>query len=773
MLIKKQCDENINHSIGSETQKDDFFVKQNVDEDETIEGVANKESIGTSQDSNALVKIATVERPTKFENDCVEVNTEVREVFSIFTDQGVKMNTRDAIRPKKGFKALFCSQKAKAKPFRENIILSNRFAPLNEDEGQFTLSVHTEEANKMLMIGKRNLFHVRKVKQSSRKINHEKVDSCVPNSSKIKYMRSDLKSFETENRFDVLKGNEKMDSGSVLKAYGILRKAKQSLKRCKKCNYKKRTCALDPKSCKATHSICFKCKKIGHFPKSMSCKANKISKSKCCSNNQHSRQWKKDVLLLVTKRIFLLETLAKMAELRRVEEQRLKEIRRIEEQRLKELITMDLIPFLLMFIFVNPDIFYPKAGKNDDAEAILKQATLCAKRFSKDNQQFSQFDFAKYCSKKINKVILNRKMENVNWNTITNLVDVYNQGDIQQCLKENFTNHCQEGKIIYETVGVQNSNPVTNIIHSNDQIMDNIDALKRIKLCGGGDHVCKYFKDKEYENYNENLYRTNIDKLVSREDVCQDNSKLPQLDGLEDQDLRKPEKHIYGINCEIREIVQLINFIRSFNFLWITPKSHWMCSQKQRCFFCYIRSSCLRLRKERKRGPKNIQLNEYANQLDQYMTILNWDCLENLSDFPIFIENTLRLIHTRENISPFFHTEDPNCNNCKHSSESIIIKIENVKLVESDEALEMKDLIEMALLKRNQNQKCCHKMITYDNLEDLCIIVQLSHADSVNIIDGEKFHGSEVLYRSHSEIHEVIENQAFFRYDNLNVQTRK
>ena len=215
MLIKKQCDENINHSIGSETQKDDFFVKQNVDEDETIEGVANKKSIGTFQDSNALVKIATVERPTKFENDCVEVNTEVREVFPIFTDQSVKMNIRDAIRPKKGFKALFCSQKAKAKPFRENIILSNRFAPLNEDEGQFTLSVHTEEANKMLMIGKRNLFHVRKVKQSSRKINHEKVDSCLPNSSKIKYMRSDLKSFETENSFDVLKGNEKMDVGSV------------------------------------------------------------------------------------------------------------------------------------------------------------------------------------------------------------------------------------------------------------------------------------------------------------------------------------------------------------------------------------------------------------------------------------------------------------------------------------------------------------------------------------------------------------------------------
>ena len=405
VLIKKPHDENINQS-----QKEDSFVKQNVGEYEAIEGVANKKIVGTFQDNDKFVKIAT--EPTKYEGDCVKVSTEVEEVFSIFADQGVKMNTRDAVRPKKGFKANFLIKKSETKPFRENILLSNRFALLNEDEGQCTLRMHTDEACKMLMIGKRNIFHVRKDEQLCRKINHKKEDLSIPNISKNMYMRSYLKSFKTENRVDVLKGNEEMDLESVLKVNDILRKAKHSLKKCKKCNNKKRTCALDPKSCKATHSVCFKCRKIGHFPKSMSCKSNRVSKSKCSPYNQHSRQWKKDVLLLVTKRIYLLETLAKMAELRRVEEQRLKEIRRIEEQRLKELITMDLIPFLLMFIFVNPDIFYPKAGKNDDAEAILKQATLCAKRFSKDNQQFSQFDFAKYCSKKLNKVILNRKMEN-------------------------------------------------------------------------------------------------------------------------------------------------------------------------------------------------------------------------------------------------------------------------------------------------------------------------------------------------------------------------
>ena len=173
----------------------------------------------------------------------------------------------------------------------------------------------------------------------------------------------------------------------------------------------------------------------------MSCKKNRGSKVKGCSSYQHSKQWKKDVYLLVTKRINLLEKLAEMKTIRRIEEQRWKEIRRIEEQRLKDLIKKDLIPFLMMYIFVNPDIFHPKSSNNIDVDAILKQATMCARRFGKENQQFSKFDFVKHCSKKINKVLLNRKIENANWNSISNLVDVNNQSDSKQNQKENCKVH--------------------------------------------------------------------------------------------------------------------------------------------------------------------------------------------------------------------------------------------------------------------------------------------------------------------------------------------
>ena len=66
-----------------------------------------------------------------------------------------------------------------------------------------------------------------------------------------------------------------------------------------------------------------------------------------------------------------------------------------------------------------------------------------------------------------------------------------------------------------------------------------------------------------------------------------------------------------------------------------------------------MRSSCLRLRRERVKGPKSIQLNEFANQLNQYDSVLNWNWKENGTDLASFIGSTLKLIQNRESISTF------------------------------------------------------------------------------------------------------------------------
>ena len=57
-------------------------------------------------------------------------------------------------------------------------------------------------------------------------------------------------------------------------------------------------------------------------------------------------------------------------------------------------------------------------------------------------------------------------------------------------------------------------------------------------------------------------------------------SDICQLDGLEDfSELEEVSSNneIFGVKCEAKEIVHLINFFRSFNFLWIMMQDHLLC----------------------------------------------------------------------------------------------------------------------------------------------------------------------------------------------------
>ena len=137
-------------------------------------------------------------------------------------------------------------------------------------------------------------------------------------------------------------------------------------------------------------------------------------------------------------------------------------------------------------------------------------------------------------------------------------------------------------------------------------------------------------------------------------------------------------KRIYGINCEISNIIHMINFIRSFNFLWITRDTHWMCHISQDCFFCSLRSSCLRLRQEREKGPKTLQLNEYVNQLHQYNSLLGYNWMDDSNSISSFVENTLTLVNTREEIKNNFALGSDDCQECKKRDGFILkVKVEN------------------------------------------------------------------------------------------------
>ena len=78
--------------------------------------------------------------------------------------------------------------------------------------------------------------------------------------------------------------------------------------------------------------------------------------------------------------------------------------------------------------------------------------------------------------------------------------------------------------------------------------------------------------------------------------------RIPQLDGFEDIGEKQVEKTVFGVNCANDQIIQIINFFRSFNLLWISRTSHSLCSLDKSCFFCNMRSACLRLRQCRQRA---------------------------------------------------------------------------------------------------------------------------------------------------------------------------
>ena len=67
---------------------------------------------------------------------------------------------------------------------------------------------------------------------------------------------------------------------------------------------------------------------------------------------------------------------------------------------------------------------------------------------------------------------------------------------------------------------------------------------------------------------------------------------------------------------------------------------HSVCSLDKNCFFCHMRSSCLRLRREYLKGPKYIKVNEFTSQLGQFEP--HWRVFAN--EMPRFIEKTVDLL---------------------------------------------------------------------------------------------------------------------------------
>ena len=98
----------------------------------------------------------------------------------------------------------------------------------------------------------------------------------------------------------------------MIRKLNIQTTQKRFLKKCRYCNFKKRSCVSNVSSCPALHSNCFKCHKQGHFPQSVCCKAKKDSqtkKNKTTKNLVKRSPLTEEVIGMVRQRIQQLEEL--------------------------------------------------------------------------------------------------------------------------------------------------------------------------------------------------------------------------------------------------------------------------------------------------------------------------------------------------------------------------------------------------------------------------------------------------------------------------------
>ena len=256
------------------------------------------------------------------------------------------------------------------------IKISNKFDSLEEEECVLKQVIKLKSNDKK---GKEKIKTLKQKKKENDNISNYKVNE----KGWLKY--------ETKNTFELLKDNDEEVMNKIIFKHKILTTPKPSLKKCKRCNFKKRSCILNPLSCKAIKHCCTKCQKIGHHPKSQNCKARpKLKKSK----RIEQRNFGKDALFLINRRISQLESEAKSNTVQD----------KCDINNSNHRIPVKLIPFLFMYIFLNVDSFcsrYDEKCQLKMEKNIIKSARYCAKKIENNNSETSEKYFIKYCSKQI------------------------------------------------------------------------------------------------------------------------------------------------------------------------------------------------------------------------------------------------------------------------------------------------------------------------------------------------------------------------------------
>ena len=521
-----------------------------------------------------------------------------------------------------------------------------------------------------------------------------------PMSDKMKNIS--LKEFESTNLVGSLEEKTEED----IMRLSILKMRKFLIKKCKSCNFKKRSCMLDRLSCPSLQKICCACNKKGHFPKSLNCKSSRITKRRNKPNTnfqiQHkicSKQILEQHLKLIKEKISQLEPCSG------------EEVLVLSgKKKTEERSYLDLIPFIMMYIFLNYQCFNSNIGwgktfyslKDEIKKAelkitILNVAKVCTRKNNHFSNEKDKMNFLKYCSKKVQKIL--------------NLKLTPNKDEI---------------------VSIQSK----------------VDAFEKM-----------FYFDQEID-HSPQIPDCDVDLSDDTESVLSQNLSIhdyiiPQMDGQiteSSEDEVKKKKSIFSVNIGLNEITQLISFFRSFDNVWNSLDFHKICAQNhllESCFFCYMRSSCLRLNAVRRLGPKTLKINEFTSQLNQYQTVLGWNWHDHASNLPIFIQKTLSLLKVYESKIPSqFGLLNHQCEKCLENQrfpEQIIHQLDTSNSLSEQVNLNVKCLVEV-LMKKNALNKCCLESNIYSSKK--IALVEFSHPIFLDLTSSNEIYGHKLIINS-------------------------
>jgi hypothetical protein len=489
----------------------------------------------------------------------------------------------------------------------------------------------------------------------------------------------------------------------------IKKMPKQLLKKCKYCHFKKRSCVLNPSLCSARNLTCFKCDRKGHFPQSICCKINKKSQKLKKIKLPENKSSKP----IIKEYFHLIED--RIDQLEKLEKNS-NETVTPQSRNYPKYITSDLIPFLTMYILLNfGDMI------NQESEQSFLRSHVKVK-----DVRTCILKSAKYCARKFDKVDQTNKDEYF----------------IRYCTRM-ASNFIQDEPV----PSVKEASTMKSILRVYDQMY--------------------YHRDVQ-------------DESSDRDGFVPLSNHIPQCDGGNDSTLSYDEeiieKKVLAINCEIDEITCLVNFFRSCNFLWSSMFDHCLCKfdvkqPDNNCFFCHMRSSCLRLNAGRSKGPRSIKLVEFTSQLFQYKNY-GWDWRSNRADLVHFIGNTLRVLGKQEpGVLSLLGFPDGQCQQCGKAvklKRKYIYQVEQSEVVICSKVITIENVLKY-LFGKNQYKECCLNSNKFETSTKKYIIFEFSHPIDIDISSSVSLWGRKIQYLSH--VGKIAEqnkgsNFTFFRHEN-------